>query len=179
MKIHALILLSAIGLASCSQKQSVRLPISQASGSYMKTSIERNKKMNASEEQAILNEIKKDSLHQFKQSEQGFWYAFIHKNTQDTTTLKKGDQIALSLEIKTVEGTVIYDSLTAEPKIYKVDQQKVFPGFREAIKLMKPNETARFYFPSAVAYGYLGDKNKIEANQSLLVEIKTKNKITN
>lgn len=163
-------------LSSCSQKQNVRLPISQASGSYMEESIKRNKEMNLSEEQLIINQIEKDSINQFKQSQQGFWYTFINKNEQDTVSLKKGDLLALNLEVRDLEGNIIYDSITAQPKTYQVDQQKVFPGFREAIKLMKPQETAIFYFPSALAYGYLGDKNEIKSNQPIQMRITIKSK---
>jgi gliding motility-associated peptidyl-prolyl isomerase len=47
---------------------------------------------------------------------------------------------------------------------YKVDKQELFPGLQNAIKLLKEGEQATFLFPSSMAYGYLGDKNKIGVN---------------
>jgi hypothetical protein len=42
-----------IALASCKQPQEARRPISQTSGSFMKKSVARNKKLVASEEDQI------------------------------------------------------------------------------------------------------------------------------
>jgi FKBP-type peptidyl-prolyl cis-trans isomerase len=58
-----------------------------------------------------------------------------------------------------------------------MDKQEIFTGLREGLKLMKPNETVSFLFPSQKAYGYYGDKNKIGTNVPLLVKV-TVNNIT-
>ena len=54
MKIHKLFLLGVmIFLASCSQQQQARKPISHTSGTFIKESIERNKILIADEEDLI------------------------------------------------------------------------------------------------------------------------------
>ena len=66
MRVHNLLLLGAtIFLASCSQQQQARKPISHSSGTFIKESIERNKILIADEEDLIAEIIKKDSLESY------------------------------------------------------------------------------------------------------------------
>ena len=57
------------------------------------------------------------------------------------------------------------------------DKQELFTGLREGLKLMKPDESVTFIFPSQKAYGYYGDDNKIGTNIPLICEV-TLNTIT-
>jgi hypothetical protein len=66
MRVQQILLLGfAIILASCSQQQQARKPISHSSGTFIKESIERNKILIADEEDLIAEIIKKDSLESF------------------------------------------------------------------------------------------------------------------
>ena len=58
-----------------------------------------------------------------------------------------------------------------------MDQEKLFSGLREGLKLMKAGETVTFLFPSQKAFGYYGDKNKIGTNIPIICEV-TVNTIT-
>jgi len=58
-----------------------------------------------------------------------------------------------------------------------MDQEEIFSGLREGLKLMKAGETITFLFPSDKAYGYYGDENKIGANISIICTV-TINSIT-
>lgn len=160
-------------LTSCKQ-QEPRQPISYSSGEFIKESVERNKQMVSSEESEILKLIKKDSAHKYYNSTQGFWYKYVVANTQDTLKPGFGDIVTLDFDIKDLDGNVIYTSEETQPKIYAVDKQEIMPGIRHALKIMKKNETIVALFPSTIAYGYLGDKNKIGANQPLLVTLTLK-----
>ena len=52
-----------------------------------------------------------------------------------------------------------------------MDKQELFTGLREGLKLMKPEESITFIFPSQTAYGYYGDDNKIGTNIPLICEV--------
>ena len=54
---------------------------------------------------------------------------------------------------------------------YAMDQQELFTGLREGLKLMKAGETVTFLFPSQKAYGYYGDENKIGTNIPLICQV--------
>ena len=64
-------------------------------------------------------------------------------------------------------------------KTYFVDQEELFSGLREGIKVMRKGEKITFIFPSQMAYGYYGDDNKIDANTPLICEVIVRDIIKN
>ena len=99
---------STLLFISCNHSQEVRKPISHSSGSFMKKSIERNKKLVANEEDEIQNVIKSNPKTNYISSNKGFWYTYIKRNLQDTIPPKKGDVAFFDYAIKDIYGKVIY-----------------------------------------------------------------------
>jgi gliding motility-associated peptidyl-prolyl isomerase len=157
--------------SSCKQHQDARKPISQTSGSFMKKSIARNKKLVASEETEIEALIKSNPNVKYIASKKGYWYTYETKNEIDSLTPKKGDVAFFDYEIKDLKGAVIYSELELRPQIYYVDKQNIMMGLRDGIKLMRKNEKVSFLFPSNMGYGYRGDEKKIGANQPLICTV--------
>lgn len=160
-------------LVGCNE-QIPRQPISYSTGEYIKESVERNKKLVSDEEAQIQAIIKNDSAHKYYHSTHGFWYKYITANTQDTIKPVFGNVVTIDFDIKDLDGQIIYTSEETQPKIYAIDKQEIMPGIRHAVKLMKKNETIVALFPSSIAYGYLGDKNKIGSNEPLQVTLTLK-----
>jgi gliding motility-associated peptidyl-prolyl isomerase len=158
-------------VASCKQQQEARRPLSQTSGSFMKKSIERNKKMIAGEEDQINAVIKKNPKAKFIASSKGYWYSYAIKNKLDTLTPKKGDVAFFDYEIKDLKGNIIYSELELRPQIYYIDKQDIMMGLRDGIKLMHRKEKVNFLFTSHMGYGYHGDNKKIGTNQPLLCTV--------
>jgi gliding motility-associated peptidyl-prolyl isomerase len=158
-------------ISGCKQHQEVRRPISHTSGSFMKKSAERNKKLVASEEDQIKSIIKNNPKVQYFTSSKGYWYSYETKNKLDTLTPKKGDVAFFEYEIKDLQGTIIYSQLELRPQTYYIDKQDIMMGLRDGIKLMHKNETVNFLFPSHMGYGYHGDNKKIGINQPLLCTV--------
>ena len=154
-------------ISSCKQHQEARRPISQASGSFMKKSIARNKKLVSTEESQIQNLIKSNPNVVYLASKKGYWYSYVTRNTTDTLTPKKGDVTFFDYEIKDLKGTIFYSELELRPQTYYVDKQNIMMGLRDGIKLMRKNEKVTFLFPSNMAYGYHGDDKKIGTNQPI------------
>ena len=175
-------LFSGIILISCA-KQQARQPISHSSGTFMKESVERNKKLISGEEAKIDSIIKSDLNVKYITSQKGYWYRYDKKNTLDTLRPKKGDVANFNYEIKDLDGNVIYSELELRPQVYHVDkEQKIMMGLRHGLKLMHKTETVTFLFPSHMAYGYHGDDRRIGQNQPLictvtLVDFKPESKI--
>lgn len=163
--------LVAILVASCKQSQEARRPISRASGSFMKKSAERNKKLIAGEEGQIDSLIKSNPKIKYFASTKGYWYSYVVQNIQDTLTPKKGDVAFFDYDIKDLKGNIIYSELELRPQTYAVDKQNIMTGLREGIKLMHKKEKVIFLFPSHIAYGYHGDDKKIGTNQPLLCTV--------
>ena len=139
-KIITILFVLAAVATSCKQSQEARRPISQASGTFMKKSIERNKKLIAGEEGKIQAVIKRNSKTKFIASAKGYWYAYSIKNIKDTITPKKGDIAFFDYEIKDLKGNIIYNK----------------------------KEKINFLFTSQMGYGYHGDDKKIGTNMPLL-----------
>ncbi|TXE05783.1 gliding motility-associated peptidyl-prolyl isomerase GldI [Gelidibacter salicanalis] len=168
----------AIAISSCKSPEA-RRPISQKTGSFIKISAERNKKLNAEETVKIQNIIEKDTSRTFIASESGFWYYYNTKVEKDTITPTFGDIVNFDYDVKDFNGNDIYADEDIQPRDYAMDQEELFTGLREGLKLMKPGETVTFLFPSQKAYGYYGDKNKIGTNTPVICEVTVNSIIQN
>lgn len=177
-KLVIIVFVVFILVSSCKQHQGARRPISQASGTFMKKSAERNKKLVASEEGQIEAVIKSNPKIKYIASTKGYWYSYEIQNQLDTLTPKKGDIAFFDYEIKDLKGNIIYSELELRPQTYSVDKQNIMMGLRDGIKLMHKNEKVNFLFPSHMAYGYHGDDKKIGTNQPLLCTVTLHNFIS-
>jgi gliding motility-associated peptidyl-prolyl isomerase len=175
IKLSISTLLFAVLLVSCKQHEDARRPISRASGSFMKKSVDRNKKLIADEENVIKKIIKSNPKVKYYATRKGYWLCYEERNLNETQTPKKGDIAYFNLEIKDIKGNVIYSEADLGPQTYRVDKQEIMMGLRDGIKLMRKNETATFLFPSHIAYGYHGDNKKIGPNQSLICTVTLRN----
>ena len=168
MKIFKYILIVGLGvfLTSCSEQQP-RKSISHSSGTFMKESIDRNKKMNAQEKETIAKIIKKDTAHIYNISEKGFWYAYQTKSSANVFPVK-GDVVSFDYEVTDLYGNSIYTAAELKTQTYHVDKQNIMNGLRNGIKLMHKGDKVKFIFPSQSAYGYHGDDKKIGTNQPII-----------
>lgn len=165
------IVFALLFLFSCKTPEA-RKPISVKTGSFIDASVKRNKQLNAKEQASIkkLMELKKEN--NYIASASGFWYYYNAKATIDTlNTPKFGDIINYNYNIKNLDGSLIYSKEEIKTQTYAMDQEELFTGLREGLKLMKTGETVTFLFPSQKAYGYYGDQNKIGSNTPLICEV--------
>ena len=154
--------LMVLGLLGCEGPEP-RRPLQMKTG-RVNSSIERSKKLLALEESVINEIIKKDSLHEYKHSKNGAWYYYVQKNNEADYTPQPDDLVTMTYTIMDFNNDTIYTQDEIGILTYKVDKQQLFPGLRNSIKLLKEKETATFLFPSSLAYGYLGDTDKIGVN---------------
>lgn len=175
LKMSIYTLLCTFLFVSCKHHEEARKPVSQASGTFMKKSVDRNKKLVANEEDIIKKIIKSNPKVKYYATRKGYWLSYDERNTTDTRTPKKGDIAYFDLEIKDIEGKIIYSEAELGPQTYYIDKQDIMMGLRDGIKLMHKNETVTFLFPSHIAYGYHGDNKKIGTNQSLICTVTLRN----
>ena len=170
-KLLTFLIIALIFASSCKQHQEARRPLSQKSGTFMKRSVERNKKLITGEEGQIDSIIKSNPKVKYFASKKGYWYTYEIQNKLDTLTPKKGDVAFFDYEIKDLKGNVIYSELELRPQTYLVDKQNIMMGLRDGIKLMHKNEKVNFLFPSHMGFGFHGDNKKIGTNQPLLCTV--------
>jgi gliding motility-associated peptidyl-prolyl isomerase len=175
LKISIYTLLFTVLLASCKHHEEARKPVSRASGSFMKKSADRNKKLVATEEDVIKKIIKSNPKVKYFASKKGYWYTYEQRNTTDTLQPKRGNIAYFNLEVRDIKGGLIYSEADLGPQTYYLDKQDIMIGLRDGIKLMRKNEIVTFLFPSHIAYGYHGDNKKIGTNQSLICTVSLRN----
>jgi len=160
---HSIYILLLLILFSCKEQQA-RRPKQNTVNNFYKEVLIQNKKLNALEKERLIKFISKDTVHNFKSSSHGFWYAYITKDTVNSKTPKQNDIVAIEYDIKTIANTLVYNK---QEITYKVDKQDFIPGLEEGVKLMKEGEEVIFIIPSYTAYGVTGDGNKIKMNQPI------------
>lgn len=175
IKLSIYLLFFTVLFVSCKHHEEARRPVSQASGTFMKKSADRNKKLVASEEDVIKKIIQSNPKVKYYATRKGYWFSYEERNLINTQTPKKGDIAYFNLEIKDIEGNIIYSEAELGPQTYYVDKQDIMMGLRDGIKLMHKNEIVTFLFPSHIAYGYHGDNKKIGTNQSLICTVTLRN----
>lgn len=163
-------------LANCKSPEA-RKPISVKSGSFMEESIERNKALHEKQKSLFENYMNNNPNEEYFTSTNGFWYYYNSEKSTDTISAKFGDIVNFDFDIKQLDGNFIYTKEELKTRNYAMDQQKLFSGLREGLKLMKTGETVTFLFPSQKAFGYYGDSNKIGTNVPVICEV-TVNSIT-
>jgi len=172
-----LLLIAFITILSCKTPEA-RQPISVKSGSFIEESVERNRAIQKKETEAIKSIIASKPEQEYQISGNGFWYTYNTKvETENKLTPDFGDIVNYNYNIKDLNGNTIYTKEELKTQRYAMDQQELFAGLREGLKLMQAGETVTFIFPSYKAYGYYGDENKIGTNIPIICEV-TVNKIT-
>lgn len=164
------ILILVLLITSCKSPEA-RRPETQKTGSFVKESVERNKKLIESQQKLIDGIIKKNPDINYIVSQNGFWYYYINKIKNDSITPKFGDIVNYNYNVKDINGNTIYTSEELGTQNYAMDQEELFTGLREGLKLMKAGEIVTFLFPSQQAYGYYGDENKIGTNVPLICTV--------
>jgi len=159
-------ILPFICLIACGEPEP-RRPVKTRSGSLINASVQRNIELLKQEEQIIQQIMANDTLHDYLTSATGSWYFYSAMNEESDYTPLTDDLVTLNYNLVSLENDTIYTMTEIGTIEYKVDKQELFPGLRNSVKLLKENETATFFFPSAMAYGYHGDNNKIGPNVAL------------
>ena len=170
MKYRVLLFLIFLGVVSCS-KQEARRPITSSKTYTLASTAEGLKKINKIEEAKIEDYIKRDSLHMYTRSPNGFWYRYITKTVNELITPQKNDIIEIQYDFVDLNNQTIYSKEQIGIKEYKVDREDFIPGLQIGIKMMKVGETIKFLIPSYNAFGIIGDENKIGINQSIISTI--------
>ncbi len=89
---------------------------------------------------------------------------------------RKGKLVTISYSVSLLTGERII--LPGTEKDFALGYSKVESGLEEGILMMRQGDHARFIIPSHLAFGLLGDMNKIPPRASLVYELELK-KISN
>ena len=80
----------------------------------------------------------------------------------------KGDEVEIRFSTMLLNGDVVERADTGKPFRFRIGTGSVTNGLEEGVLLMKPGDQSRLIVPSHLAFGLLGDLNKIP-NRAVLV----------
>ncbi len=163
---HLIYIALIVAFVSC-EGPGPRHPVKRNTTSANQAAIDRSKKLLAEEEYMIRAIVTKDSTQNYKQSATGSWYFYDKKNNAKTDTAQPDDLVTMTYNVVGLNNDTLYRMQDIGIIKYKVDKQELFPGLRNAVKLLKENESATFLFPSSLGYGVPGDGDKIGINMPL------------
>ena len=158
-------------LLSCEGPQP-RRPVEVKSGSFLKLSAERNKKLLEMEVALMKDLVIRDSLHEYLESSTGFQYYFDQQIPGEGYRPRTDDLVTLTYNLRTWNEDTLYRQDEIGTIRYKVDKQELFPGLRYSVKLLKAGEAATFLYPSSLAFGYHGDEDRIGPNVPIKATLK-------
>ena len=135
---------------------------------YKEPLIKANKIRVQREDVEIDNYIKRYQLD-MKETGTGLRYLIYHE--EDGKEAKIGKTVVINYKINLLDGTACYSSENDGPKKFTIGQGGVESGLEEGILLLKVGEKAKFILPSHLAYGLLGDGDKIPSHVVIIYEV--------
>jgi len=84
---------------------------------------------------------------------------------------KKGQIAVIAYTLRLLDGSEIDRTLPDAPKEFVIGHGGVESGLEEAILMLHQGDRARFILPSYLAFGLLGDQDKIPPRAALVYDI--------
>jgi FKBP-type peptidyl-prolyl cis-trans isomerase len=100
----------------------------------------------------------------------GLRYLFIKENPKEKK-VEKGDRIKVNFKVSLPDGTLCYTSDTKGPKQFTVGADNVESGIHEGVQLMHLHDKAIFILPAHLAFGLIGDRDKIPPKSAVIYEV--------
>lgn len=135
-----------------------------------------NKKLVRSEDQEIEAYIQRYGWNMTKTGT-GLRYMIYSKGKG--AEVRKDDIVKLKFNVSLINGSECYNSDKDGIKQLEIGKSDVESGLEEGLLLLHNGDKAKFIIPSHLAYGLLGDENKIPKRATLiydveLIEVKVK-----
>lgn len=104
-------------------------------------------------------------------SDYGFYYRCVEKG--GGSKIKEGSVVLYAYKIHLIDGTPLDSSATELAQII-VDKSGGIAGLHEGLKLFSEGDSAQLIFTPHLAYGLLGDGEKIPSRATLVYDIRIK-----
>jgi len=168
MKYYSLLLILVFFFSSCdndTKKNNKTIDRKRLKESLVKV----NTKHIDVENTQINDFMRRRHWNDFKKSKTGLRYN-IYKEGIGIMPIP-GSKVGIEYSIIDIKGNKLYDSETQGYKIFEIDKNEEPTGLNEALKLMKVGGRAKLIVPSYLAYGLLGDENKIGQKATLIYDV--------
>ena len=142
-----------VKLVKVRQKEEVMKERQQKYEEYMKMQAEYNRQRKAEEPKMIEDYLSKNNIKQ-KPTVNGLYFIEIQKGSGPNP--KPGDSVVVNYTGKFLDGNIFDSSEGKGPFVFPIGQQRVIPGWDQAIPMLKKGGKATLIIPSALAYDSAG-----------------------
>jgi len=162
-----LVILCGALLGSCKSNPKKEYT-AQEMRNFQENLIKANRGLVTKDQDDIANFISKKGWN-MKKTETGLWYEIIQFNKGKKALLGKVAHLKYTLSL--LDGTLCYTSDSLGVKSFKIGQGGVESGLEEGVLLLSEGDIARFIMPPHLAYGLLGDENKIPSRCTIVYNV--------
>lgn len=127
-----------------------------------------NKQLVKSENEQICNLIKRYGWD-MEETGTGLRY-YIYKKGNGNKA-EAGKTAKINFEVRLITGDICYSSKDDGAKEFVVGKSDEISGLEEGILLMKVGDKAKFIIPSHLAFGLLGDEDKVPKRATLIYDV--------
>jgi FKBP-type peptidyl-prolyl cis-trans isomerase len=130
--------------------------------------VKANRYLVKQEKEAIENYIGRHNW-QMQETGSGLRYAIVEKGKGEKAV--QGKVAVLQYSTRLITGDLVYSSAKDGLKIFVIGHGGVESGLEEALLLMHQGDKARLIIPSHLAFGLLGDDDKIPPRATVVYEL--------
>lgn len=127
-----------------------------------------NRELVIKERERIESYIRRKGLD-MKMTDSGIWYSLIQNGEGDKPV--SGDRLRLEYSCSLLDGTLCYSSELNGDMNITVGKSDIPAGLDVALMLLNAGSRAIIIIPSNMAYGLVGDGDRIPARAALIYEI--------
>lgn len=154
-------------MAGC--RRPVRLPVEEQPPERSGRMEKVNKFLVVKDEEVIKNFISRMGW-EMARTETGLWYMIMEKG--DGPAVEPGKTVVYDYRISLLDGTLCYSSEKDGTKTIRTGYSGEGAGLEEGILMLREGGHARFIMPPHLAFGLVGDGNRIPARVTLVYEVR-------
>jgi FKBP-type peptidyl-prolyl cis-trans isomerase len=168
---NTIFFLVMLTLVSCGGevKQEKDRPVMQ---DYEEPLIEANRHVVKTENQHIEDFLRR---YKWEMEETGSGLRYMIYHDVEGRAAKKGMLAQIDYSVRLITGDEVYSSEEEGPLSFVIGNGEVISGLEEGILFMDIGDKAKFIIPSHLAYGLVGDGNRIPAKTTLIYEVELLN----
>jgi FKBP-type peptidyl-prolyl cis-trans isomerase len=164
---YLVIILLLFSIPACTRNKD---PKPRLSGTESRKVLERiNRELVGEDKELIEAYIKRHRLDGMRENGAGLYYLVWGDSTGAKAV--QGNLVEFSYRVSLLDGTVCYESRGSDLKVFRVGQGGVESGLEQAVLLMNQGQKGKFILPPHLAYGLLGDNNKIPRRSIIVYDI--------
>jgi len=130
--------------------------------------IEANKMMVAYDAEMVNAYIERKAWN-MTSSDDGYWYMIYEEGAGKKISF--GDKVTFNYNVRLLDESLCYSSDSTGPKTVFIGKSDIESGLHIGLQLLKEGDKARFIFPPQLAFGLIGDRDKIPMRSIIIYDV--------